>query len=158
MFTLAACGGLAPTPQPFLPPTRQPTLSPPTPAAASPTETPPPSPTPACENTLTFMADQTIPDGTQVRPGEMLDKRWQVRNSGSCNWDEHYRVKLVTGPEMGAPTEQALYPARGGSEAVIRMEFTAPQEAGTYRSEWQAQDPDGQPFGDPVFIEVVVAP
>jgi hypothetical protein len=39
---------------------------------------------------------------------------------------------------------------------VLRMVFTAPQEAGTYRSAWQAYDPDGGPFGDPFYIEIVV--
>ncbi len=27
---------------------------------------------------------------------------------------------------------------------------------GTYRSAWQAYDPDGLPFGDPFFIEIEV--
>jgi hypothetical protein len=60
---------------------------------------------------------------------------------------------------MGVPATQALFPARSGLELTIRMNFIAPDEAGTYRSAWQAYDPDGQPFGDPFFIEVeVVAP
>jgi hypothetical protein len=37
------------------------------------------------------------------------------------------------------------------------MVFTAPSEAGTYRSAWQAHDPSGEPFGDLFFIEFVVS-
>ncbi|RPI34879.1 MAG: hypothetical protein EHM70_01465, partial [Chloroflexota bacterium] len=115
-----------------------------------------PTPTPPCTDLLTFLEDLTIPDGTAVGPGEALDKRWQVENSGTCNWDESYRVKLVAGPEMGAPSEQTLYPARSGTSAVIRIQFTAPSDPGAYRSAWQAYNPSGEPFGDPFFIDIIV--
>lgn len=131
-------------------------------AAASPTTEageiaqPQASPTPACIPDLTFLEDLTIPDGTLVAPGTDLDKRWQVENSGTCNWDRDYRVKLLSGPDMGARPEQALYPALSGTEAVIRMKLTAPEEAGAYQSAWQAHDPNDEPFGNPFFIEIIV--
>ncbi len=114
-------------------------------------------PTPACSNSLWFLEDLTIPDGTLVTPGERLDKRWQVKNNGSCNWDSGYQVRLIAGPGMGVPVQQALYPALSGTEVVMRMIFTAPDEAGTYRSAWRAYDPQGEVFGDPFFIEVLVS-
>jgi hypothetical protein len=114
------------------------------------------SPTPACVPNLTFLEDLTIPDGTLVAPGAALDKRWQVENSGTCNWDQSYRVKLLSGPDMGAVPEQALYPALSGTEAVIRIKFTVPEEAGVYQSAWQAHDPEDEPFGDPFFIEIII--
>ncbi|MGD2155693.1 MAG: NBR1-Ig-like domain-containing protein [Anaerolineales bacterium] len=116
-----------------------------------------PTGTPTCVHNLRFISDLSIPDGTIVSPGEKLDKRWQVENNGTCNWDQEYRVRLVAGPAMGVPTEQALYPALSGTQAIIRMIFTAPETAGTYRSAWQAYSPQGNPFGDPFFIEVVVS-
>jgi hypothetical protein len=115
-----------------------------------------PTPEPACTNALWFLQDITIPDGTEVSPGEKLDKRWLVQNAGTCNWDERYQVRLVAGPSMGIPQTQALFPARAGTEITLRMTFIAPDEPGTYRSAWQAYDPDGTPFGDPFFIEIVV--
>ena len=113
-------------------------------------------PTPPCSNNLLFLADLSIPDGTLVTPGERLDKRWQVRNGGSCNWVADYQVRLIAGPGMGVPVRQALYPALSGTDAVIRMIFTAPDEPGAYRSAWQAYDPNGEIFGDPFFIDVVI--
>lgn len=118
--------------------------------------TPLPSPTPTCANQLTFLEDVTLPDGSQVEPAASLDKRWLVQNSGDCNWDERYSLRLVSGPDLGAPASQSLVPARGGAQATLRILFTAPNEPGSYRSAWQAYDPDGQPFGDLFFIEVVV--
>ncbi len=55
-------------------------------------ETSVPISTPACINNLTYLEDLTLPDGTVVKPGESLDKRWLVENSGTCNWDENYRL------------------------------------------------------------------
>jgi hypothetical protein len=53
-----------------------------------------------------------------VRPGDVLDKRWEVTNSGTCNWDERYRLKLMDGPEMGNDPV-GLYPARRGWKVII---------------------------------------
>jgi hypothetical protein len=94
----------------------------------------------------------------QVAARAELDKRWLVENSGTCNWDAGYRLKLVAGQSLGVPSEQALYPARSSAQASIRLVFTAPAAPGTYRSAWQAFNPQGIAFGDPIFIEVVVEP
>ena len=75
-----------------------------------------------------------------MAPGSTLDKQWLVQNSGDCNWDARYRLRLISGDALGAATEQALYPARAGTQATLRILFTAPQEAGDYVSEWQAFD------------------
>jgi hypothetical protein len=105
---------------------------------------------------LTFLQDLSIPDGTVVSPEATLDKRWQIQNSGNCNWDERYRVRRIAGAALGVAEEQALFPARSGSQASLRMVFKAPAEPGSYRSAWQAITPQGAPFGDPFFIDIVV--
>ena len=116
------------------------------------------SATPACLDNLLFLADLTIPDGSQVPPGATLDKQWQVENNGTCNWDARYRLRLIAGPGLGTASEYALFPARAGNQATIWIHFTAPFEAGAYRSAWQAHSPENQPFGDPIFIEITVDP
>lgn len=144
---------------PFLPPTIVPTAastSTSAPAAGEPEKSATPAAAGACIDSLVFIADATIPDGTEVQAGSTIDKRWEVRNNGTCNWDERYHLRLIAGPEMGVEKEQALFPARSGSSAVIRILFTAPAESGKFRSAWQAVNPDNQPFGDPIYIEVVV--
>jgi hypothetical protein len=98
----------------------------------------------------------TIPDGTVVAHGSTLDKQWLVQNSGDCNWDSRYRLRLISGDALGAASEQALYPARAGTQATLRILFTAPQEAGAYVSEWQAFDANGIPFGESFFMKIEV--
>jgi hypothetical protein len=141
------------TAEPFRPP--PPPNETPTPAQPA-VEQVKPQATPSCIDNLTWVSDVTIPDGTAVTANSTLDKRWEVKNSGNCNWDEHYRLRLIAGPAMNAIQEQALFPARSGTSAVIQVVFQAPAEPGKYRSAWQAYNPDGQPFGDPIFIEIVV--
>lgn len=138
----------------FLPPTRVPPQdvladTPPTSAAQA-------LPALICVDNLTFVDDLTIPDGSQVQPGATLDKRWEVRNSGTCNWDERYSLRLVAGDRLGVAEQLALYPARSGTNAVIRILFQAPLEPGSYRSAWQAFSPAGEPFGDLIYIDIEV--
>ncbi len=135
---------------PFRPPTLIPTPKPTQNPAAEATQ-------PAkCVNRLTFISDVTVPDGTEVEPNASIDKRWEVENNGTCNWTSKYRLKLIAGPDLGVKPEQALVPNRAGTRGTIRLMFKAPSEAGTYRSAWQAYGPDDVPFGDPVYIEIVV--
>lgn len=109
-----------------------------------------------CTNDLLFIGDVTVPDGTQIEPGTVLTKEWKVKNSGSCNWNDTYTVHLVSGSDLGASSPQALVPARNGSEAVIQIEITAPDEPGTYSGTWRAYDSDGQPFGEWFSVEIIV--
>ncbi|MCD4673943.1 MAG: hypothetical protein K8R77_14875 [Anaerolineaceae bacterium] len=155
--------GCVPTPQRpapeaedpiFLPPTLAPTIAPtsavtPTPEGGADQQD--------CVNNLLFSSDLSVPDGTIFEPGATIDKQWQVENNGTCNWDERYSLRLVAGDTLGADQEQALFPARSGSQAVIQIKFTAPQETGSHRSAWQAFGPDGRPFGDPFYLEIMVA-
>jgi hypothetical protein len=100
----------------------------------------------------------TIPDGTSVTPGEPVDKQWLVTNAGTCDWDAGYRLKLISGDAMSAPGEQALYPARAGTQATLRIAFTAPQDPGNHQGAWQAFAPDGTAFGQAVYVQVNVSP
>lgn len=100
----------------------------------------------------------TVEDGTVVAPGARIDKQWLVTNSGTCSWDSRYRLKLIGGDALGAQTEQALYPARAGTQLTLQIIFTAPLEAGTYSSAWQAYGPAGDAFGDFVSINIIVSP
>jgi hypothetical protein len=154
--------GCVDSPTPYRPPaiTFQPTPSPlasATPTSTSlPIETPLAIATPSCMDNLTFLEDISIRDGTVAHPGDRIDKRWLVMNSGSCNWDDRYRLKLISGLEFNAPVEQALYPARSETKASIRIQFTAPSDPGNYQSTWQAYDPQEKPFGDPIIIQIAV--
>jgi hypothetical protein len=128
----------------------------PTPTVAVPLSTPQNDQIENCTNNLVFLEDLTVPDWTQVSPGTVLDKEWKVKNSGTCNWNETYSIRLVSGPDLGVASPQALIPARNGAEAVIRVSITAPADPGKYSSTWQAYSADGQPFGEWFSVAIVV--
>jgi hypothetical protein len=166
LFFLSACSPAA-TPPPFRPPTLQAPLIEPTfiihptkevvVAQATPLPTTVPTVNPEnCDNNLTFVEDLTIPDNMFTTFGLALDKQWQVQNSGTCNWNSGYRLKHIGGAELGAPEEIALYPAKAGTQATIQILFTAPFAEGAYESAWQATDPNGTAFGDPIYIRIAV--
>lgn len=156
LLALAACGP-APSGTPYLPPAPAPNATPP-PTASLPRPTVETLPDSICTNDLAFVDDLTIPDGTLVAPGSLLDKQWLVQNAGDCNWDSRYRLRFVGGYMLGAAEEQALYPAVAGAQVILRILFIAPAEAGEYVSIWQAFDPDGLPFGEAFLIKVIVQP
>jgi len=119
----------------------------------------PASPTPACTASLKYLQDLNYPDGSLVSPGQSIEKQWSVENNGTCDWDSRYRLKLIDGfPPLGAAGELALYPAGAGFQATLTIDFTAPVDAGTYRTSWQAVDPQGSPFGDAIYMEIIVQP
>jgi hypothetical protein len=111
----------------------------------------------SCSDNLTFMGDLTYPDRAKVLPDQLLEKRWKVRNSGSCDWGPEYRFRWVEGTPLSSQQEFALYPAVAGSEAVIGILLTAPSMPGEYISNWRAISPLGVAFGDTLYIDVVVA-
>jgi hypothetical protein len=148
-------GSMHPTVTPianFIPPTSNPAA-----AEAQVGEfIPLPTRQPNCDNQLRFLDDLTVPDGMEFSPGEEITKRWLVRNEGSCNWNRSYSLQLISGLSLGAGKIQELYPARQSTEAVVEIKFTAPSNPGRYNSWWQAYDPDGNRFGDPIFMEISV--
>ena len=163
---LSACSP-ASTPTPFRPPTAQAPLIEPTfiiqptqevlVIESTPLPTIFPTTNPAdCVNDLTFLEDLTIPDNMFSTFGLALDKQWLVENSGTCHWNSAYRLRNIGGAALGAPEEIALYPARAGTQATLRVLFTAPFAEGVYESAWQARDANGNPFGDPIYIRIAV--
>ena len=111
----------------------------------------------SCADNLTFMGDLTYPDRTKVAPGQSIEKRWKVRNSGTCDWGPAYRFRWAGGTELSPRQEIALYPAVAGSEAAVAVLLTAPAEPGRYVSNWRAHSPAGIPFGDVLYIDIVVS-
>ena len=109
-----------------------------------------------CINNAQFLEDLTIPDGSVFAPGAILDKRWSVQNSGSCDWGPGYHLVRLGADPLSGMDELALYPARAGTAAVWQVVLEAPLEPGDYLSRWQARTPTGSLFGDEVFLLISV--
>ncbi|MGD1993834.1 MAG: NBR1-Ig-like domain-containing protein [Anaerolineae bacterium] len=135
--------------------TTPPTL---TTAPEGPTDTPPPDvPGPeGCTLNSAFVADVSIPDNTRVSPGESFRKTWRVRNTGTCDWEADTRLAFSSGDRMDGPDNVAVGAVDAGDTVEITVDLTAPSSPGTYKGNWQLEDPEGTRFGSIIYVQVVV--
>lgn len=105
---------------------------------------------------LTFVSDVTIPDNTQMDPGEAFTKTWKVQNSGSCAWDAGFKFQNTGGDVLGATAFTLPASVAAGQTYDISIPMTAPNKTGTLRGNWRMSTASGQYFGDEVFVVIVV--
>jgi hypothetical protein len=110
-----------------------------------------------------FVADITIPDGTEMAPGNVFTKTWEVKNVGTCAWNENYKVIFYFGQQMAAQSSYKLTTntVEIGDTLKISIQMTAPTQVGEYYSHWRLQNDKGEVFGlganaDPVFAQIKV--
>lgn len=91
--------------------------------------------------------DDTIPHGTLMAPGQVFDKTWRVRNSGTVPWQGRRleRQGPVVGPGLIGSTRFVPIPDAEPGEVVT---ITAPLKAPTYDCNsiayWKMIDADGR--------------
>lgn len=131
----------------------------------SPTATTPPTPTLsplALDDHALFLADVTIPDGTEVIGGEPFTKTWRLQNIGLNTWTTEYSFVFVAGELMdGFPIllEEDVPP---GGTVELSITMIAPLVGGTYEGYWMLANADGFVFGigeqanQAVLVSIVV--
>ncbi len=141
-----------------------------TPALVTPTHTPTRTATLALLDTITptgslssggdqaeYVADISIPDGTDLAPDEAFTKTWRLRNAGTSVWTTNYALAFIGGAQMGGPNLVPLTQAVNPGESVdISVDLVAPLETGTYRGFWEMRDAGGNLFPNAVFVEIDV--
>jgi phosphotransferase system HPr-like phosphotransfer protein len=110
-----------------------------------------------------FVADITIPDGMEMAPGTVFTKTWEVKNIGTCTWNENYKVIFYFGQQMAAQSSFKLtsQEVKSGETLQISIQMTAPTQAGEYYSNWRMQNDKGEVFGlganaDAVYAQIKV--
>jgi len=106
-----------------------------------------------------FVADLTIPDGTVLQPGEKFNKIWQVKNTGTCRWDEGFGLVIWAGPSMDG---YASYfsandqPVEPGGIVDMAIQMRAPEKSGEYVAHWTMIDDQGKTFGGDLIVYIKV--
>jgi len=115
-----------------------------------------------CDQAM-FLADVTIPDGTNFYAGTAFTKTWRLQNTGSCTWDSGYTLVFSDGSQMGAPYTMVLpYSVPPGYSVDLTVPMVAPNSAGVYRGNWLLRNSNGYNFGigaygaNPFWVEIVV--
>jgi hypothetical protein len=127
----------------------------------APTNTPGPSLTPTEEpcDAAGFDKDVTVPDGTEMTPGEEFTKTWRVINEGTCTWNSGYSLVFDDGDAMGAPASIQITSGTvsRGTKLDISIDLTAPSTPGTYRGVWQLRNDSGAIFTiEGIWVEIKV--
>jgi hypothetical protein len=108
-------------------------------------------------DSLEFVADVTIPDDTNMSPGQDFLKTWRVKNTGSCPWGEGYELVYAEYEnEMDGQPQPLTEVVQPGQEVEISVQFTAPSEIGNYLSAWQMSNPAGVTFEEIIFVKIIV--
>jgi len=111
---------------------------------------------PSCNN-LFYVKDVTIPDNTQMTPGQTFTKTWQVQNSGSCAWAPGFKFSLVGGDAMGGQALTLSLPVAAGATTELSVAMTAPAgKTGTIQGAWRMSDAAGAFFGDQLTVVIVI--
>ena len=95
----------------------------------------------------TFIKDVTIPDGTQLSPGETFTKTWRLQNRGTCTWTPDYDVVFYSGAQMSGTTMQVPDYVAPGQSVDVAVTFTAPSAPGHYVGYWILRNSSGILFG-----------
>jgi len=96
-----------------------------------------------------FVADVTIPDGTNFAAGTAFTKTWRLKNIGSCAWNTN-DVSLIfkSGEQMGAPASSALSTTVNPGQTVdISVGMTSPGSAGHFFGYYKFRSASGGEFG-----------
>ncbi len=144
--TIVAMTQNAPTQTP-VPPTSTPL--PPTATSVPPTNTPLPTATAVsyCD-WVAFVKDVSIPDGTNLSPGEPFTKIWRLKNRGTCTWTPDYMLVFVSGEQMGETTALRLPGYVSPGQTVdVSVTLMAPNKRGHYVGNWMLRDASGVLFG-----------
>ncbi|MBU1661015.1 MAG: hypothetical protein KKD28_06035 [Chloroflexi bacterium] len=145
-------------------PTNTPTAPPPPPPPPPPpTNTPLPTPTVIPCDHITWVKDVTIPDNTELVPGEAFTKTWRLKNTGSCTWTSGYSLMFESGDAMGAPASIQLTTSTvaPGQQIDVSVNLVAPDDPGTYQGFFNLRNPSGTVFGlanesKPFWVKIVV--
>jgi hypothetical protein len=98
-------------------------------------------------NRATFIADVTVPDGSNFSAGSTFTKTWRFRNDGSCKWTTGYTLIFDHGYSLGgSPVSMPSEVAPGGI-VDLSVNLTAPSDNGVYQGFWMLQDTSSSRFG-----------
>ena len=97
------------------------------------------------------MADVNVPDGTQFLPATQFKKTWRVRNDSNCAWGAGSDVKgmISVDGEKLATVNTVEFPEaiQPGQTIEVSIPMLAPDQEGTYKSEWLFAAVNGASFG-----------
>lgn len=109
------------------------------------------------------LAGENPPDGALLKTGEYFWKTWSLENTGTCTWDNTYKLVYKSGDLLGGltsyPFPQLVAP---GEIKDVSIYLRAPDTEGDTIGYWQIQTPWNTYFGigitnEPFYVQVAVS-
>ena len=105
----------------------------------------------------TLVNDVTIPNGTELKPGETFTKTWEIKNAGTCDWNSNFKITYVGGDLFGSDTTKIRkFVGEGDTTNISLPPMTAPSGSGSVTSSWQMATDSGTLFGQVFTIQIVL--
>lgn len=107
------------------------------------------TPTLACDRAAAGNPiDITVPDDTEMDPGQTFTKIWRLQNIGACTWTPDYAAQFFYGERMGAPDMVFLGKTVAPGQTIeIAVDLIAPSAPGAYQGNWKMRNANGSLFG-----------
>lgn len=128
------------------------------PATPSATPTLTATPTTPCNYDSVYVADVSIPDGTEIVTGGGFTKTWRIQNNGCLPWPSGTVLLFVEGHQMGGPTSVPVPATAAGGTQDISVPLVAPATPGEYKGYWRLRSADGIQFGDKIYVSIKSVP
>ncbi len=103
-----------------------------------------------------FVADVTIPDGTEMSRGQSFTKIWKIKNTGTTTWTSGYKWAFVSGSQMSGPDSKSVSGVSPGSTYDVSVNLIAPTSPGTYTGYWRMKNASDQWFGTKCWVNIIV--
>lgn len=105
---------------------------------------------------------ETLPDKSVVGAGKNFTKAWEIKNTGTCNWDEGFVFAFQ--PDLSSPGIEGYDIEINNKDEITKpnhsqsfiVKLTAPTTPGEYKGYWKLKTDDGTYFGPLVYFDIVV--
>ncbi len=106
---------------------------------------------------LAYAKDVTIPDNTQVTPGQSFTKTWLVSNTGTCDWEPGFIFNVVGGDAMNGVAVTLNQTVQPGRQYEFSVPMVAPtDQTGELKGTWRLSDANNNFFGDGVYVLIEI--
>lgn len=126
------------------------------------TSTPTPQVPPPLQDTTFVFIGETIPDGTNIQPGQNFKKTWTLKNGGNFAWHKGMvLVRTSSSPAnetLGSPEHIPLSKeVEPGATIQIEIDLVAPQQNGQFTVFYQLQNETGLPVpNSQIWVAITV--
>jgi hypothetical protein len=106
-------------------------------------------------NNLQLIRSYTEPEGP-FRRGQDFTQKWQVANTGTCDWLYLFSVEFASGERMGGNGHRLSNKIEPGKWTTLEVSLEAPDAPGNFSATWRFVHADGTSFGSILPVSITV--